>query len=201
MDLGENLNQITDRIIRAAMDVHSALGPGLLESAYEACLEYELNQAGLQVDRQVSLPVVYRGVKLECGYRLDLLVCRQVVVEVKAIGLVTAIHEAQVISYLRLSGCRVGLLLNFHVLHLRDGVRRLVNEFPDPLRWSVRRSRGPQRARRAQRGRRTKDGSEPRPRSMGRAQSERQRTSGFWSCTSLRTSALSAVQAVTKEES
>jgi GxxExxY protein len=119
------------------MDVHSTLGPGLLESAYEACLEYDLKHAGLQVDRQVPLPVVYRDVKLECGYRLDLLVGRQVVVEVKAIGQVTAIHEAQVISYLRLSGCSVGLLLNFHVLHLKDGVRRFVNEFPDPLRLSA----------------------------------------------------------------
>jgi len=137
MDLGQDLNRLTDRIIRAAMDVHSTLGPGLLESAYEACLEYELRQAGLQVDRQVALPVVYRDVKLECGYRLDLLVGSQVVVEVKAISQVTAIHEAQVISYLRLSGCRVGLLLNFHVLHLKDGVRRLVNEFPDPLRLSM----------------------------------------------------------------
>ncbi len=137
MVLGESLNQLTDRIIRAAMDVHSALGPGLLESAYEACLEYELHQAGLQVERQVSLPVVYRDVKLECGYRLDLLINRQVVVEVKAISQVNAVHEAQVISYLRLSGCRVGLLLNFHVLHLKDGVHRFVNEFPDPLRLSA----------------------------------------------------------------
>ncbi len=137
MALGESLNQLTDRIIRAAMDVHSALGPGLLESAYEACLEYELQQAGLQVERQVPLPVVYRDVTLECGYRLDLLVNRQVIVEVKAIGQVTAVHEAQVISYLRLSGCRVGLLLNFHALHLKDGVHRFVNEFPDPLQPSA----------------------------------------------------------------
>jgi len=137
MDLGEDLNQLTDRIIRAALDVHSTLGPGLLESAYEACLVYELNQAGLQVERQVPMPVVYRDVKPDCGYRLDLLVSRQVVVEVKAISQVTAVHEAQVISYLRLSGCRVGLLLNFHVQHLKDGVRRFVNEFPDPLRLSA----------------------------------------------------------------
>ena len=137
MDLGERLNQITDQIIGAAVRVHAALGPGLLESAYEACLEYELAQAGLHVDRQLPLPVVYREVRVDCGYRLDLLVEQEVVVEVKSVREIAPIHEAQVLSYLRLSGCRVGLLLNFDVLRLKDGIRRFVNEFPDPPRSSA----------------------------------------------------------------
>ncbi|MCX6100319.1 MAG: GxxExxY protein [Candidatus Bipolaricaulota bacterium] len=131
MDPGNRLNQITDQIIGAAIAVHSALGPGLLESAYEACLEQELVRLGLEVERQVPLPVVYRGVRLECGYRLDLLVERLVVVEVKAISELAPIHDAQLISYLRLSGCKIGLILNFDVLRLKDGIRRLVNDLPD----------------------------------------------------------------------
>ncbi|MCX6092649.1 MAG: GxxExxY protein [Candidatus Bipolaricaulota bacterium] len=134
MDPGSRLNQITDQIIGAAIAVHSALGPGLLESAYEACLEHELVRLGLEVERQVPLPVVYRGVRLECGYRLDLLVERLVVVEVKAISELAPIHDAQLISYLRLSGCKIGLILNFDVLRLKDGIRRLVNDLPDSAR-------------------------------------------------------------------
>jgi GxxExxY protein len=137
MDPGERLNEITDQVIGAAIEVHAALGPGLLESAYEACLELELIRLGLQVERQMSLPIVYRNVELDCGYRLDLLVERQVIIEVKAVSQLAPIHEAQLISYLKLAGCRVGLLLNFNVLRLKNGIRRLVNDFPDPQRISA----------------------------------------------------------------
>ena len=131
---GEKLNRITDSIIRAAIEVHRALGPGLLESAYEACLAFELAQQGLKVEQQKPLPVVYRGVKLDCGYRLDLLVEGAVIVEIKAVDRIAPIHEAQLLSYLRLSGCKVGLLLNFNVKVLKHGIRRLVNNFPDSPR-------------------------------------------------------------------
>jgi GxxExxY protein len=137
MDLGERLNQITDQIIGAVVRVYAALGPGLLESAYETCPEYELVQAGLRVDRQLPLPIVYREVRLDCGYRLDLLVEDQVVVEAKSVSEIAPIHEAPVISHLRLTGCKVGLLLNFDVRRLREGIRRFVNDFPDPLRLSA----------------------------------------------------------------
>jgi GxxExxY protein len=106
--------------------VHRELGPGLLESAYEACLAFELESRGLRVERQRSLPVVYRGVRVDCGYRMDLIVEEQVIVELKAVDRLLPIHEAQMLSYLKLSGLRVGLLINFHSLLLKDGVRRLV---------------------------------------------------------------------------
>ncbi len=130
----ENLNRITESIIGAAIEVHRALGPGLLESAYEACLTFELAQRGLKVEQQKPLPVVYREVKLDCGYRLDLLVEEVVIVEVKAVDRLMPIHQAQLLSYLKLSGCKVGLLINFNVKVLKDGIRRLVNDFPDSLR-------------------------------------------------------------------
>ena len=130
----ERLNQITDCIIGAAIAVHRALEPGLLESAYEACLAFELTQRGLKVEQQKPLPVVYREVRLECGYRLDLLVEGLVVVEIKAVDVLAPIHQAQLLSYLRLSGCKVGLLINFNVKMLKQGIRRVVNDFPDPLR-------------------------------------------------------------------
>jgi GxxExxY protein len=133
----ERLNRITENIIGAAIEVHRALGPGLLESAYEACLCFELVQRGLTVEQQKPLPVVYRDVKLDCGYRLDLLVEDAVVVEVKAIDRLAPIQQAQLLSYLKLSGCKVGLLINFNVKVLKDGLRRIVNNFPDsprPLR-------------------------------------------------------------------
>ena len=107
--------------------MHRVLGPGLLESAYEACLAFELKKRGLRVEQQKPLPLVYEQVKLDCGYRIDLLVEGAVVVEVKSIDAVAPIHEAQVISYLKLSGCKVGLLMNFNVLQLKDGIRRFVN--------------------------------------------------------------------------
>ncbi len=124
------LNRITDAIIGAAIRVHRALGPGLLESAYEACLAYELSEAGFPVETQKPLPVVYRGVRLDCGYRLDLLVEGAVVVELKSVEKLLPIHDAQMLSYLKLSGCRVGLLINFNVMMLKSGIRRLVNDFP-----------------------------------------------------------------------
>ena len=131
---GENLNRITESIISAAIEVHRALGPGLLESAYEACLIFELAQRGLKVEQQKPLPVVYREVKLDCGYRLDLLVEEAVIVEVKAVERLMPIHQAQLLSYLKLSGCKVGLLINFNIKVLKDGIRRVVNDFPDSLR-------------------------------------------------------------------
>ncbi len=125
------LDLITRRIIGAAIEVHKHLGPGLLESAYEVCLAYELRQLGFKVDQQVPLPVLYKHVKLDCGYRLDLLVEDLVIVEVKAVEHLAPIHDAQLLSYLTLSGRHVGLLLNFHVQIMKNGLKRIVNEFPD----------------------------------------------------------------------
>jgi GxxExxY protein len=126
----EQLNRITEIIIGAAIAVHKALGPGLLESAYEACLAWELTQRGLKVKTQQPLPVVYREVQLDCGYRLDLIVEDAVIVEIKSVDSLAPIHEAQLLSYLKLSGRRVGLLINFNARVLKDGVRRMVNDFP-----------------------------------------------------------------------
>lgn len=119
-------NELTGRIIRAAMKVHSSLGPGLLESAYEACLAYELRKQGLKAATQVELPVTYGDVKLDVGYRMDVLVEDQIVVELKAIERILPVHKAQLLSYVRLSKKHVGLLINFHVEHLRDGVSRVI---------------------------------------------------------------------------
>ncbi len=124
--MNEELNRITEAIIGAAMDVHRELGPGLLESAYEACLAYELIQRGFKVERQKTLPLKYRDVTLDCGYRIDLLVEGQVVVEVKAVEQWNPVHQAQVLSYLKLSGCRVGLIINFNVRMLKTGIKRFV---------------------------------------------------------------------------
>ena len=119
-------NEITHQIIGAAMEVHKRLGPGLLESAYEECLSPELQLRNLRVERQRGLPVVYKDVRLECGYRLDLLVEGRVVVELKAVDCFAPIHEAIILTYLRLSGHHVGLLINFKVTVLKDGVRRFI---------------------------------------------------------------------------
>jgi len=124
----ERINAITQEVIGAAIAVHRTLGPGLLESAYEACLAYELTERGLAVERQKGLPVAYRGVRVDCGYRIDLLVEGLVVVELKAVEKLDSIHEAQLLSYLKLSGCRVGLLINFNVKLLKHGIRRMVND-------------------------------------------------------------------------
>ena len=121
------LNQISERIIGCAIKVHKALGPGLLESTYEVCLIHELQKAGLKVQSQVALPIIYDGIKLDAGYRIDLLVEDAVIIELKAIDSLLPIHEAQVISYLKLSGKKLGLLINFNVKLLVNGVKRLVN--------------------------------------------------------------------------
>jgi GxxExxY protein len=118
--------EITGRIIDAAMKVHTALGPGLLESAYEACLPFELHKRGLKAAQQVELPVVYEDVKIDVGYRIDLLVEDAVIVELKSVEKVLPIHHAQLISYLKLSGRKVGLLINFNVEHLKDGIKRMI---------------------------------------------------------------------------
>jgi len=123
------LNQTSGEIVDGAVHVHSALGPGLLESAYEECLAYELRERGLTVRTQVALPLVYKGIRLDHGYRIDMLVEESVVVELKtALGL-HPVHEAQLLTHLKLSGHRLGLLLNFYVPLMRDGIKRIVNGF------------------------------------------------------------------------
>jgi GxxExxY protein len=119
--------QVSHAVITAAMKVHTELGAGLLESAYAACLQYELKSAGYDSAAQVGLPVVYRGVKLEIGYRMDLLVENLVVVEIKSVDALSPVHHAQVILYLKLSGKSIGLLINFNVVHLKNGIKRFVN--------------------------------------------------------------------------
>lgn len=124
-----DLNVITNKIINSAMTVHSALGPGLLERAYEACLIHELRKKGLEVKSQIELPVTYDDVHIDLGYRLDILVEDQVIIELKAVESILDIHRAQLLSYLKLSNKKVGLLINFNVVHLKDGIIRMVNKF------------------------------------------------------------------------
>src|SRR6266700_258946 len=119
-------NEITREIIGAAIEVHKHLGPGLLESAYEECLAHELQLRNLKVDRQKAVPVVYKETKLECGYRIDLLVESRIVIELKSIDCLGPIHEAIILTYLRLSGHHLGLLINFNVPVLKAGVRRFI---------------------------------------------------------------------------
>ncbi len=119
-------NEVSRLVLDAAMAVHSALGPGLLESTYQACLAQEMRNRGLSIRSEVPVPVVYEGVKLEIGYRIDLLVDELVVLEIKSIDAIAPIHEAQLLSYLKLSGKSLGLLLNFNVVHMKDGIRRFV---------------------------------------------------------------------------
>jgi GxxExxY protein len=121
------INHLTGLIITAAMKVHSLLGPGLLESAYQACLVHELRKQGLGVLTEVELPVIYDGEEIELGFRMDLLVENLVIVEVKCVEALHRMHQAQLLSYMRLSGKHVGLLINFHVSHLRDGIKRTVD--------------------------------------------------------------------------
>ena len=120
------MNEITEQIIGAAIEVHRALGPGLLESAYEECLCHELTLRRVAFERQKPLPVEYKGVKLDCGYRLDLFVEGTVVVEIKAVEAIQPIHEAQLLTYLKLGGWKLGLLINFNVPVLKDGIRRRI---------------------------------------------------------------------------
>jgi len=122
-------NEITEVIIGCAIKVHKSLGPGLLESAYEECLDYELRKTNLNTERQKPLPLIYENVKLDCGYRLDFMANRKVIIEIKSIEALNDIHLAQVLTYLRLSGCKVGLLINFNVIKLTNGLKRVVNNY------------------------------------------------------------------------
>ncbi len=133
----KNLNIISGIVVDAAMKVHSGLGPGLLESAYEACLTYELTKRNLIIETQVILPVFYDGIRIDAGYRIDLLVENEVIVELKAVEKIIPIHEAQLLSYLKLSKKQVGLLINFNTLHLKEGITRVVNGYRRSPRSSV----------------------------------------------------------------
>ena len=119
--------EIGKLVIDSAMKVHSALGPGLLESAYRACLAHELDLRGLDVSQEKPLPVLYEGAEISVGYRIDLLLNQKVIVELKAVEKLLPIHTAQLLSYLKLSGCKLGFLINFNVLHLKDGIKRVVD--------------------------------------------------------------------------
>ncbi len=124
-----NENQITQTVIGCAFKVHTALGLGLLESAYEECLYYEVNKTGLYVEKQKALPLIYEEVKLDVGYRVDLMVERKIIIENKSVDAICDIHLAQVLTYLKLSNCKIGLLLNFNVNHMRDGIKRVINKY------------------------------------------------------------------------
>jgi GxxExxY protein len=117
---------LSGRIIGAALEVHKILGPGVLEYTYEECLSYELCQQGLSVERQKPVPIVYKNIKLDCGYRIDLLVENQIIIELKSVDRLAAIHEAQILTYLRLADIKVGILINFNVSLLKNGIRRYV---------------------------------------------------------------------------
>jgi GxxExxY protein len=117
---------LTEQVIGLAIEVHRALGPGLLESAYEECLAFELKERGVGFERQVPLPVRYKSVRLDCGYRMDLVIENRAIIELKAVERLLPVHDAQLLTYLKLSGMRIGLLLNFNVAVLKDGLRRLV---------------------------------------------------------------------------
>ena len=128
----DGLNALTESIVGAALEVHHELGPGLLENAYEACLAVELLSLGLNIERQKPLPVVYKNQRLDCGYRLDLVVEQAVIVEIKAVERLERVHSAQLLSYLRFARCRVGLLFNFNAGWLtREGLKRVVNGLPE----------------------------------------------------------------------
>lgn len=121
-----NIDELTGKIIGCAIEVHKILGPGLLESAYEECLAYELRKAGLSFDRQSSLPIVYKDIKLDHGYRLDIVVEEEVIIELKAVEAITPVHQAQMLTYMKLSGLDLGLIINFNVKLLKDGIKRFV---------------------------------------------------------------------------
>ncbi len=126
-----SFNELTDRVIGAGIEIHRALGPGLLESAYEECLCHELSIAGIKFERQKPLPVHYKEVNLDCGYRLDLIVEQKLIIELKAVESLLPIHEAQLLTYLKLSGLTLGLLMNFNVPMLKTGIKRIANNFQD----------------------------------------------------------------------
>ncbi len=122
-----NENELSNKIIGCGIKVHKSLGPGLLESAYEECLYYELQKLALRAEKQKALPLVYEGIKLECGYRTDMIVENKVIIEIKSVDALNDIHLAQMLTYLKLSRCKLGLLMNFNVTKLKDGVKRVVN--------------------------------------------------------------------------
>ena len=122
-------NEITEIIIGCAIKVHKVLGPGLLESAYEECLYYELCKTKLEIERQKPIPLIYEEVKLECGYRADIVANKKVIIEIKSVEALNDIHLAQILTYLKLAHCKVGLLVNFNVLKLTSGIRRVVNQY------------------------------------------------------------------------
>ena len=122
-------NELTGKIIQCAIEVHKALGPGLLESAYKECLYHELQEAGLKVEKEKALPLVYKDVRLDCGYRIDLLVENQIIMELKSVDALNDIHMAQILTYLKLQNLRYGLLINFNVAKLKDGIKRIVQGY------------------------------------------------------------------------
>ena len=119
-----DINQITEKIIGCAIEVHKELGPGLLESAYEECLFYELKRAGLNAERQIPVPVVYKDIKLDCGYRMDILVEKRVIIELKTVDAIIPVHEAQILTYMKFAKKEIGLLINFNVTLLKNGIKR-----------------------------------------------------------------------------
>ncbi len=128
-EIGDELtieNNLARIVVNSALIVHKSMGPGLLESTYQECLAYELFQEGLSIRKEVPMPLVYKGVSLDCGYRIDILVEEKLVVEIKSVETLIDVHAAQVLTYLKLSGCRLGLLINFNVALLKDGIRRLI---------------------------------------------------------------------------
>lgn len=127
----KRLNDITGIIVEKAIEVHRHLGPGLLESTYQACLAYELRQSDLIIEVQKPLPVIYKEVKLECGYRIDILADERVVVEIKSVNAIAPIHLAQILTYMRLQNFNIGLLLNFNVTLMKNGIKRVVNDFQE----------------------------------------------------------------------
>ena len=120
-------NELVDIVCNAGLKVHKTLGPGLLESAYEECLYYELQKSGLSVEKQKALPLIYEEVKLDAGYRVDLLIENKLIIEIKAVTALNELHVAQVLTYLKLSGCKLGLLLNFNTVLFKDGIKRVIN--------------------------------------------------------------------------
>ena len=130
-------NDISFNVRKAAFAVHTALGPGLLESSYEAAMLYELRSAGFEVQVQVGLPMVYAGQQLDVGYRIDMLINRKVIVELKSVDSILDVHKKQLLTYLKLSKCKLGLLINFNVIHVKEGILRIVNGLEEPLRASA----------------------------------------------------------------
>ena len=121
-----NIEDVFKKVLDSSFQVHTELGPGLLESAYEECLYYELIQLGLKVEKQKALPLIYKEIKLEAGYRIDLIVENSIIIEIKAVDSLSDIHLAQILTYMKLSNCKLGLLVNFNVRHLKDGIKRVI---------------------------------------------------------------------------